>query len=161
MNKTLYVKDEDGPIWDQARELTGDKLSQFIMEKLRIFVNEQKTKSSGYERIVLHYYENGLPKAKAFYGRWIIDPSAPLVVNEDPDYVGPSYIIAETHKGNYVVLEFTDMELRFDDHTPGIFTGATFSVLNSLEGNTNSGIPTSIIAEAMTRLGIQIQELDI
>ena len=162
MNKTLYVKDEDGPIWDQARELTGDKLSQFIMEKLRIFVNEEKAKSSGYERIVLHYYEKGIPKAKGFYGRWIIDTSSPTVVREEAaDYPDLSYIVAETQKGNYVVLEFTDMELRVDDSTPGIFTDANFWVLSSLEGNTNSRVPTSVIAEAMTRLGIQIQELDI
>jgi len=29
MNNTLYVKDEDSPIWDKARELTADQLSHF------------------------------------------------------------------------------------------------------------------------------------
>lgn len=40
MNKTIYIKDEDGPIWDRARELTHGKLSALIMGDLKAFVLE-------------------------------------------------------------------------------------------------------------------------
>ena len=145
MNKTLYVKDEGGQIWDKARELTGDKLSNLIMEKLRAFVNENECKKHGYDRIVLRFYENGIPKAKAFYGRWIIEPGAPFVVPGDGfDEPDLSYAVAATQKGNYVVLEFIGISLSPDEFDDGAFMGADFWGLESLEGNTNHRIPATV-----------------
>jgi rRNA maturation endonuclease Nob1 len=41
MNKTLYIKDSDGPIWDRARELAtinGMGLSQLIIGLIKRYV---------------------------------------------------------------------------------------------------------------------------
>lgn len=154
MNKTLYVKDDDGSIWDKARELTGDKLSQFIMEKLRAFVSEQEGKEWGFERIAVHYVENGILRAKAFIGRWLISPEQPWTVRDELDEREVSYAVAITAKDNIVVFKFVDAP------EDGEFGWGKFSVHNSFE-QANNDRPWGLIAEAMRRMGIQVQELDI
>jgi hypothetical protein len=152
MNKTLYIQDEDGPIWDKARELTGDKLSNFVMEKLRTFVAEEESKKGGYGRILVHLYEDGMPAVKAFYGRWIIDPSQPF------DHWPRVYAVAQTQKGNYVVLRFLKLEQGTGEKPA--FLQATLSVIESLY-DAPSEIPKQVVAEAIKRLGVVVQELDI
>lgn len=153
MNKTLYVKDEDALIWDRARELTGDKISQFILEKLRAFVAEQEGKRQGFERITLRYVERGTPKATAFVGRWLISPDAPWVEEWESDDF-PNYAVAVTAKNNVVVFNFV---AHLQD---GEFGPSTFEVYNSFEhasGHDGEGA----IEAAMRRQGIEVQELDI
>src|SRR5260370_18750520 len=117
MNTTLYLKEEDAPIWDRARELSVDKLSNVIIGYLKQYVAGMESAKPGHQRIVLRRYEAGIPKSKAFYGRWIIPPSGPLVL----EYSGldqalrlrplPSaFAVAETQRGKYAVLAFQDIE---------------------------------------------------
>ena len=47
MNKTLYIREEDAAIWDRARELTGEKLSNFLTQLLKAYVAEQEAKALG------------------------------------------------------------------------------------------------------------------
>ncbi len=158
MNKTLYVKDEDGPIWDKARELTGDKLSTFIMDKLRTFVSERAGQEQGYERLVVKYLERGIPKAKAFTGRWIIPPGLPLTLRPDElDAEDQSYIVAETAKGNYAVLRY--WRPPDPDENEEYFRYGTFHVFERVEDI--GKLSTIVASETMKRLGIQVQELDI
>ena len=153
MNKTLYVKDGDGPLWDRARELTGDKISQFILEKLRVFVAEQDGKQQGFERITLRYVEKGIPKAQAFVGRWLIAPEQPW---EGCDEVGDldNYAIALTAKDNVVVFNFGNPPEK------GEFGWAVLTVHESFE-QANKHHPWDPIEAAMRRRGIAVQELDI
>lgn len=158
MNKTLYVKDEDGPIWDKARELTGDKLSSFIMDKLRTFVSERAGQEQGYGRIVVQYRERGIPKAKAFCGRWIIPPGQPLRLSTDePGGEDEWYIVAETAKGNYAVLKYWQPPEPNDDDE--YFRHGDFLVFQRVEHI--GQLSTIVASETMKRLGVQVQELDI
>src|SRR5258705_13417546 len=106
MNKTLYLKDEDGPIWDRARELSNDKVSQIIVSALKNFVAQREAEAAGYERIVVEYndaHDGGRPRGKAFFGRWLIPP----IERFQPG--GPLtadlywYAVGETAKGGVVI----------------------------------------------------------
>lgn len=44
MNKTIYLKNEDGPIWDRARELSRGKLSVIVMEAVKKYVAKTEAK---------------------------------------------------------------------------------------------------------------------
>ena len=107
MNKTLYVRDEDAPVWEKAQGLADGKLSSLVTNYLKRYVATQEAATKGYERIVLRLHENEIPKAYAFQGRWIIPLNEPFVV---PEYNGPPncYAVAETPKKNFVFLTFMD-----------------------------------------------------
>jgi len=80
MNKTIYLRDEEGPVWERARELAGDKLSPVIVTALKHFVAAKEAESKDFERIQLDFDDSddhNLPKRKAFYGRWVFPPSKP------------------------------------------------------------------------------------
>lgn len=154
MNKTLYVKDDDAPIWDKARELTGDKLSQFIMDKLRAFVTENEGKQLGFRRIQVQYIENGIPRAKAFMGRWLIPPEQPWETPDEETGAPEYYAVAATAKDNVVVFKFGDPPEN------GQFGWGFFSVHESFE-QAHKGRPWGLIADAMRRMGVDVQELDI
>jgi hypothetical protein len=80
MNKTLYVREEDGAVWERARELAGDKLSPVIVTALKKFVAEKEAELNLMDRIVIRYSDKengGRPTAKAFYGRWLITREEP------------------------------------------------------------------------------------
>src|SRR5258708_1005394 len=86
MNKTIYVRDEDTAIWDRAKELAGDKLAPVIMEGLKKYVAEREAQAKGFERIQIRFHDqqsNGMPRAKAFYGRWIYSPEKPLEMHNE------------------------------------------------------------------------------
>ena len=161
MNKTVYVKDEDGPIWDKARELSGDKLSSFIMDTLRAFVSEHEHKAQGFQRIVLRFYEDNLPRAKAFIGRWIFPPETPLRCHwEDSsgEDCTPNFLVAETPKGNYAVLEFHPMPEASEEGEytiDGYYRFARFYVVQSIEEMSHA-ISSVLATSVMKRLGVQV-----
>ena len=99
MNKTLYIRDEDVPLWDRARELAGDKLSPVVVESLKRFVAEEEARPKGFERIVLEFddaKDNGKPKRKAFSGRWIYSETEPLEIDDEQGESRYVFCIAET-----------------------------------------------------------------
>ena len=53
-NKTIYVKDEDLQIFEEAEKLGGDSLSGIIAEALRRFVDVKRAELYGMQEHVLH-----------------------------------------------------------------------------------------------------------
>jgi hypothetical protein len=107
MNKTLYLKDDDGPLWDRARELSGDKLSPVIVEALKTYVAEKEKTAEGFHRIVINYadiYSGLLLKSQAFEGKWLVHSDENLVLL----FEGVAYqvSVALTAKRNFAVLRF-------------------------------------------------------
>jgi hypothetical protein len=165
MNKTVYLREEEVPLWERARELSGDKLSPVIVAALKRFVAEIEAEAKGYQRIEVSFSDSlvhGLPRIKAFYGRWIFDREKPLrtvweevggyeVADEDGDeYI--TYSVAETAKGNVVVYkENHDRE----------GTSATFLVYPSFERAAADHQVSYAIREAIKKRGIPVEELDI
>jgi EXLDI family protein len=109
-----------------------------------------------YERIVVKYRENGIPRAKAFSGRWIISEDNPFTRPDELACGVRNYIVAETAKGNYVVLQYWLPEPNDDD---GDFLHGNFHVFQNVEDIAQ--LSTDLACETMKRLGIEVQELDI
>ena len=158
MNKTLYIRVEDAPIWEKAQGLADGKLSSLVTNYLKSYVATKEGAAKGYERIVLRLYEDEIPKAYAFQGRWIIPPNKPFIVVNNHDSPDDCYAVAETPKHNFVFLSW--MGIYGDSDPDGYFELDRFDVADSLE-NKPEHIPASVIAEAMKRMGIAVQELDI
>jgi hypothetical protein len=156
MNKTIYIRDEDAGIWNRARELSNDKLSPVIVAALKRFVAEREAKAKGFERIQVSYNdsdEHGIPKAKAFYGRWIFPPNEPLRLSEEFGDACNAYSVAVTAKGGAVVLYWgEDAEGRGDQ---------TFRVYPSLENAATHNEVNYAVRRAIQEIGVPVEELDI
>jgi hypothetical protein len=170
MNKTLYLKDEDGPIWDRARELSDDKISQVVLAALKKYVAEKEAEVRSAERIVIEYLDakdHGRLKAKAFYGSWLIKPS------EERPNVGlttASYGIAITPKGSIVVWErdstlssaLINAFINGNKQSGRLLVYPSWSaafehvVLDTLDYNAKTALD-----EALKRWGVPVEELDI
>ncbi len=152
MNKTLYIRDEDAGLWDRARELADDKLSPFIVSAVKQFVAERESELKGFERIVVKYRDNssgGIPKAKGFYGKWIIAPNE-MDLSAD-DHLGRFEALAITLKGKVVVFSYITNGLeRLNE---------CFEIFDSLESAVSQFPDSACIA--MERLGVPVEELDI
>lgn len=182
MNKTIYLRDDEVPVWERAREISGDKLSPVIVANLKQYVAAHEAPAKGHERIVVRYYEKGIPRAKAFYGRWIIPPTecyvppppeptprstmdvmATIQAGIDLATATPEthyFAVAESQKGKFVVLEFTGVENKQRDFEQGAFLGGELHVIESL-AFVNHEVRTEVQSEALKRIGVIVQELDI
>lgn len=156
MNKTLYLKDEDGPIWDKARELAGDRLSPILVEALKRFIADKEAENAGLARIVIEFRDatkDGLPRAVAFSGRWLIPPEEEY--REQPYHERSA--VAVGAKGS-VVIQRTESTLGGDAR-------ATISVYPSfdeaLQDYGGLHYRLDVLHEAIKRLGVPVQELDL
>jgi hypothetical protein len=162
VNKTLYLKDEDAPIWDKAREFAGDKLSAHVVVYLKKFVTHKEATAQGFKRIVLTYREQGkLPRAKAFYGRWLIAPEDywdAAAADPDPEHGPDYYSVAITAKNSIVVFNFKGNVQ--EAHRP--YEWGNLFVFGSLEKAIEcDAIPRELIVQAAERVGVEVEELDI
>jgi EXLDI family protein len=74
-NKTIYVADDDLPIFERAQELSGDKLSAVIVRALRRFIELEEARKGGIEEFTVRVGKNGDHQLKRFKGmhlvRWV------------------------------------------------------------------------------------------
>ena len=160
--RTLYVREEDQPIWDQAKEVIGESLSTHLTNYLRTIVTAQQAATQGADRIVLSFRQSGIPRTKAFYGRWLISPDQPFEVWERdsegdiiPDVPPDYYALAITPKHNIVVFRFGEQKEK------GKFDWGELRVFDSFDGANSAKLPHGLIATAMETLGVEVEELDI
>jgi|SRR3984957_2842320 hypothetical protein len=156
MNKTVYLRDEEVPIWEKARELANDKLSPMIVKALKRYIAEKEALGKGYERIELKFndsQDNDLPKIKAFYGRWILDEENPARIYRGGNDVQCS-AVAETAKGNVVVYTHTE------DPERGCW-GYKLLIYPSFELAASESSVNYAIREAVEKRGVPVEELDI
>ncbi len=52
-NRTIYIADADVPLFEKAQKLAGDNLSAAIAHALRVFVEREEARHSGYEDITI------------------------------------------------------------------------------------------------------------
>lgn len=159
MNKTLYIRDEDTQIWDRARELAGDKLSPIIVAGLKTFIankEAEEAESKGFGRIEVSYNdasEHGIPKRKAFSGKWIYTPDEPLQLPSEDGLTVYFYAIAQTAKHNYAFLSWEEGWQGESNHRFQVF-----STLEAAAGNKNLN---AAARQAIKKLGVAVEELDI
>lgn len=158
VNKTLYVRDEDAPVWDKARDLVGDKLSSFLTNHLKEFVASKEAVSAGFHRITLKFREKGkLPRHIAFHGRWLVPPGDQW--DAEGGLQNDYYALALTAKNNIAIFNFYGEDLPDEND---VFPWGFFEVFSSFEeAAKQASIPPTLLALGMERKGIVIEEWDI
>ncbi len=74
-NKTIYVSDDDLPLFERAQELAGSNLSSAIVRALRRFIDLEEAKQRGLDEITVIVNTEGAHRRKRFIGmrlaRWL------------------------------------------------------------------------------------------
>jgi hypothetical protein len=158
VNKTIYIRDEDIAVWDRARELAGDKLAPVIIDGLKRFILEKEREevlAKGYERIAVSFNDadqHGIPKVKAFLGKWIFPPEDPIQSTGNNGLMC-AYTIAITAKGAAVIYWWQLRTL-----SKGY---KSFDVFPSLQDAAAESEFNYAATQAIKKLGIVVEELDI
>ncbi len=161
MNKTIYIRDEDVPTWDRARDLAGNTISQVIVAGLERFIREKEAEAvaaKGYERIVVAYADadaEGTPRRKAFYGNWVFAPNKPLEIGSEDAIWLSCFALAMTAKGHVVVLSWSE------ERGTEKMSWRQFRVFSSLEEAVMNKAANGVAREAIQKLGVPLEELDI
>jgi len=71
-NKTIYVSDDDLPLFDRAQELSGTNLSSAIIRALRRFVELEEAKQHGLDEITVIVNGQGAHRRKRFVGQRLV-----------------------------------------------------------------------------------------
>ena len=52
-NKTIYVSDDDLPLYEQAQQMAGGNLSAAIARALRQYVTREEDREAGYRQVTV------------------------------------------------------------------------------------------------------------
>ncbi|WP_054815344.1 EXLDI protein [Nocardia arizonensis] len=72
-NKTIYVSDDDLPLFQRAQELVGGNLSGAVTTALRRFIELEEGRREGYDEIVLRVGHDGVRQVRfsgVLLGEW-------------------------------------------------------------------------------------------
>ncbi|WP_378734848.1 EXLDI protein [Nocardia brasiliensis] len=72
-NKTIYVADDDLPLFQRAQELVGGNLSGAVTTALRRFIELEEGRQEGYDEVVVRVGHNGARQVRfsgALLGEW-------------------------------------------------------------------------------------------
>src|SRR5262245_17472086 len=74
-NKTIYVSEDDLPLFERAQELSGANLSSAIVRALRRFIEVEEARQRGFDEITVTVNSEGAYRRKRFIGqrlfRWV------------------------------------------------------------------------------------------
>jgi len=118
-NKTLYVKDSDLPIWEQAEKLALNGVSSLVTMLLKTYVDQHPipdeqgmitiTVECRHLRTSDGFQDSANAVKKSFVGRWLIPPEEQLTKTysstETTRFVPCFYAVAQTKKGAIAVYE--------------------------------------------------------
>src|SRR5260221_8496511 len=71
-NKTIYVSDDDLPLFERAQELSGSNLSSAIVQALRRFIELEEAKQHGLDEITVIVNGQGAHRRKRFVGQRLV-----------------------------------------------------------------------------------------
>ena len=159
-NKTIYIREADEELWEEAEKMAGGSVSGLIADALRRYVEEEKLKEeTGMENIEVELaghgglgWEETLYDAQ-FVGRWLLDPDPDETRTGEPGYdAGAYYGVALTQRGNIAVYVCHVN----DGFAPQLET------YDSLDEAEKRGVPGDIVARAgATMGGGYVRKLDI
>jgi EXLDI family protein len=76
-NKTIYVSEDDLPLFERAQELSGANLSSAIVQALKRFIELEEARKKGLDEITVQVGIGGVRQQKRFMGtrlaRWVQD----------------------------------------------------------------------------------------
>lgn len=163
-NKTIYVADDDLPLYEQAQALADGNLSGAIARALRQFVEAESGRRAGFEEVVLRVGPPGSQHKKRFWGYRVTEWRHP----HGPDGGVEVFSVYRTKGGRYVVYRVEmpnwlpgPMHRLLDDPRWGQFAAkawrgapweqwlpsgeATFTVFDDLEQMANADLPPELI----------------
>ncbi|KZM69479.1 EXLDI protein [Nocardia terpenica] len=95
-NKTVYVSDDDLPLFQRAQELVGGNLSGAIVTALRRYIELEEGRQEGFDEVILRVGRNGVRQVRfsgALLGEW-----------RDTDDQAMKHIrVYRSRKGKYVL----------------------------------------------------------
>lgn len=155
-NKSIYISEEDMPLFQKAQELAGESLSKVIVEALRQYIIKKETECSEYKEIVVwrgeeHYPLNSsnIEKSK-FIGKEISSETM-----EDP-YERNSTV------GSRLYVSLKGKLLLWWIKCDGFVSEADFEVYENLNELYGKGLSPKMLSEAEKKLGkSHIKFLDI
>src|SRR5215831_18141843 len=71
-NKTIYVSDDDLPLFERAQELAGANLSSAIVRALRRYIEIEEARQRGFEEITVTINGEGAHPSKRFLGQRLV-----------------------------------------------------------------------------------------
>ncbi|MBO8160606.1 MAG: hypothetical protein H0Z24_03135 [Thermosipho sp. (in: Bacteria)] len=159
--KTIYVSEEDLPIFEKAEKLGDNSLSAVIAEALKRFVEVKEAEAKGFSEITLGIRavkgEMGVPcnlHTVKFIGRELArgcDKSDLLGSR------GVDYVIYQTRKGK-ILLYVNQWSMQNGEADKGYYK--IFDTLEELQKNAD--VPTEVVKDAAKALEQEITEyLDI
>ncbi|WP_030453566.1 EXLDI protein [Herbidospora cretacea] len=121
-NKTIYVSDDDLPLFQRATELAGGKLSAAISTALRRYVEMEEGREEGYDEVIVKVGQGTAVRKQRFSG---------VLLGEWSRMVGQrteTFRVYRSRKGKYVLHverspEWTDSMTRdADNWLSGLFS---------------------------------------
>jgi len=152
-NKTLYIRDEDMPIWEraeQAAKQARQSLSQLVIGALQRYLPLEPP-NGDLEQITVEVGEHRLKKR--FIGRWLVDPDEHETRTDQQGFdAGAYWGVALTKRGRIAVYV-----AHVNEDWP-----TDLEVYDSLDDAANGKVPADILAMAATELGEErVVQLDI
>ena len=159
--KTIYVREADAELWEEAEKLAGGSLSGLIADALQRYVEEERRREQGMKTIeVLTGPSIYTGRRVQFEGRWLVypDPDNPRafegpITEGHHDKKGVYYGVALTRRGNIAVY-VSSTQLNHDDR---------LDHYRSFKEAEQAGVPSDILARAAEAADPEsyVQKLDI
>jgi EXLDI family protein len=112
-NKTIYVSDDDLPLFERAQELAGANLSSAIVRALKRFIELEEAKQRGLDEITVIVNGEGAHRRKRFVGQRLV-----RWLQRTPDGKGTEILNIYRTAGNRYALHtraLPDWKLEFGD----------------------------------------------
>ncbi len=134
-NKTIYVSDDDLPLFERAQELAGANLSSAIVQALRRYIALEEAKTRGLEEITILVGTSGAVQQKRFQGtrlaRWFQKSSKSKGVEVLNVYLTARKRFAlHTHYLPDWKIEYGDPDQALDPSNWGIGSGILQKILS-------------------------------
>jgi len=71
--KTIYVSEQDAPVFEEARSVAGETLSSIIVRSLREFLAHQRQKESGMKEVSVRIGSRNSEHEQRFFGAKVGD----------------------------------------------------------------------------------------
>jgi EXLDI family protein len=129
-NKTIYVSDDDLPLFERAQELAGANLSSSIVRALRRFIELEEAKQNGFDEITVIVNTEGAHRRKRFVGQRLVRWVQPMAQG----------------KGTEVISVYRTARQRYALHTRAIRDwDLSWGDPEHLSAPKNSGLGTGLV----------------
>jgi EXLDI family protein len=98
--KTIYVSEEDAPVFEKAKDVAGEAVSSVIVRALREFLARHEQKERGMKEVSIRVGSNGSQREQRFNGALVSEWHG---ISDNKEWWLESRIF-RTQKGNWAVV---------------------------------------------------------